>query len=257
MTGIIKCSGSHSNLPILACGAPRSGTMADIRRSKWRAERIVAYRKASGLQTILVARGDQWSIKGDRAIIRPEVPADYQRLFEAVGKLTVIVHLWSVDVTKQSATVDPMPEALALGPESLLHLLHGLQATATIPRPRIWLVTSGAQAVVGDDRCDAPWNAALWGLGKALSAEHSELWGGLVDLTPGSFAEIAADQLVREIEQSTVEDKVAFRGRQRYVARLVKRPSPPRQANELVVRPDRTYVITGGLRKSASRSHSG
>lgn len=211
------------------------------------AEQISARRTASGLQTIIVVRGNKWSITGDRVIIGPDVPADYTRLFETFRNVTVIVHLWSLDVVKASATVDPIAEALALGPESLLHLLRGLQATTTGPRPRIWLVTSGAQAVVGDDNCNAPWNAALWGLGKALSAEHSELWGGLVDLTPGLLAENAADHLIREIEESTVEDKVAFREGQRYVARLVSWRPSSRQANEFVARPDRTYVITGGL----------
>jgi acyl transferase domain-containing protein len=210
------------------------------------AELIAARRKAAGLQTILVARGDKWLFSGDLAIVRPEVPADYQRLLESIGKATAIVHLWSLDAAETSATTDPMREALAVGAESLLHLLHSLEAMTTRWRPRIWLVTSGAQAVVSDDRCDAPWNAALWGLGKALSAEHSELWGGLVDLTPGLPAEIGADNLIREIEESTVEDKLAFRECQRYVARLVRRP-PRRQNHEFVVRPDGTYLITGGL----------
>ena len=210
------------------------------------AELIAARRKASGLQTILVERGDRWLFNGDRAIIRPNAPTDYQRLLESIVNLTAILHLWTLDTAEASAPIDPMAEGLAVGVESLLHLLHGLPAAAT-PRPRIWLVTSGAQAVNSDDKCDAPWNAALWGLGKSLSVEHPELWGGLIDLTPDMTAEIGADLLVTEIYESTVEDKVAYRERQRFVARLAPwRPRPPR-SEEFVARLDGTYVITGGL----------
>ena len=97
------------------------------------------------------------------------------------------------------------------GAESVLHLLHGLQSAPGGPRPRIWLVTSDAQAVADADQCSALWGAILWGLGRSLSAEHPDLWGGLIDLERRP-ATSAAQRLIQEVEAGTAEDKVAIRG---------------------------------------------
>ena len=157
------------------------------------------------------------------------------------------MHLWSLDSDSVGAEADPLSARLSLGPESVVHLLQAIRAAAAATRPRIWLVTSGAQPVLQDDRCLAPWNATLWGLGKSLSAEHSELWGGLVDLPADLVNERDAPRLVREVEAGATEDKVALRAGGRYVPRLERRPASASDNASTPVRADATYMITGGI----------
>jgi acyl transferase domain-containing protein/acyl carrier protein len=211
------------------------------------ASRLANCRRASGERTILVTRGDRWHFDGAQAIIRPGHPEDYARLFAEIPQLSVVLHLWSLDAADPPEGGEPISQALMLGPESVLHVLHVLQsAAAGRPRPRIWLVTSDAQVVTDKDRCTAPWGAMSWGLGRSLSAEHPDLWGGLIDLEPYP-APSTAERLLREVEQGTIEDKVAFRGGERYVARLARRMTDPHQIGPFAVRSDGTYLITGGL----------
>ena len=218
--------------------APEAGTWLVLADRGGVADRIAALREPSGARTVLVARGDAWSLQGDRATIRPSEPGDYRRLLAAAGAPAAVVHLWSAG----AAAAD----AISAGPESLLHLLHALLAAEGRARPRVWLATRDAQAVAGDDRCEDPWGAALWGMGRALAAEHAELWGGLVDLCAATPAGAAAEALVREVEAGTADDKVALRPGGRYVPRLARRP-PGRTRGEWVVRADGTYLVTGGL----------
>jgi myxalamid-type polyketide synthase MxaE and MxaD len=132
------------------------------------------------------------------------------------------------------------------GTESLLHVVQGLASSASRARPRVWLVTAGAQTVADQDAVEGLWGAPLWGMGRALAAEHGELWGGLIDLDRDAPALLSASQVTQEVELGSAEDKVAFRQGRRYVPRLVRHRSPL-QVDAPRARPDRTYLITGGL----------
>ncbi len=198
---------------------------------------LIANRRATG-RTIIVTQGDRWSFDNDRASIRPGEPSDYVKLLDAVGTVSAVVHLWTLDPANGANEA-----GLGQGPESLLHLLQALQCVGH-SKPRIWLVTGDAQPVLAGDACTAPLGAALWGMGKTLSAEHPALWGGLIDIDADRSGEIA-NCLIREIETGTAEDKLAFRGGRRYAARLVQLDVPA--ADQFVARKNGTYLIAGGL----------
>jgi acyl transferase domain-containing protein/acyl carrier protein len=213
---------------------PKEGPWLVFADSAGIASRIEAIRRANGLPTILVSQADAWSA-GEHITMRPGHAEDYRLLFSVVDKPAAIVHLWSIDGSS------------LLGAESTLQLLHGILQAENAPRPRLWLVTAGAQAVVDSDSLDAPFGATLWGLGKSLSAEHSELWGGLIDLPAQRVAERDALSIVREVEAATAEDKIAFRGAERYVARLERSLVSGRADGEFSAHADGTYLVTGGL----------
>ncbi|MBF6274113.1 hypothetical protein A5789_04765 [Nocardia sp. 852002-51101_SCH5132738] len=94
--------------------------------------------------------------------------------------------------------------------------------------PRLWVVTRGGQAVAQE--CVDPWQAALWGFGTALAAEHPELRTTLVDLAAdaGVDGDDTAD-LVAELADGS-ERHIALRSGLRWVARLDRvrlNPDPP------------------------------
>ena len=239
---------------------PKSGAWLVFADRGGFGDHIAAARRVAGLATVLVSRGDAWSASGDRFTIRAGDENDYRRLMAAVDKPAAVLHLWSLDCVGGASdaaggTNDPFRATnahsaaavgLTLGVESVLHLLHGIRSSSSAARPRLWLLTAGAQAALPGDHCEAPWNAALWGLGKSLSAEHAELWGGLIDLPVGSGGEAIAQRVIREVATATIEDKIAFRGHDRYVARLERR-APSGIRGDFLVRPDATYLVTGGL----------
>ena len=199
---------------------------------------IVAARAAAGQPAVLVEAGEHWSRAGDRVTLRPDAAEDYVRLFETVAAPAAVVHLWSAN--GGGSVIETRT-----GYESLLHLAHALKARTA--QPRIWLVTGDAQAVVPADRCEAPWRAALWGAGKAFSVECAELWGGLIDIGGDLPAADAARRIIREVTDADREDKIALRGSERYVPRLVHCAPRAGRAPDFAARPDAAYLITGGL----------
>jgi len=87
--------------------------------------------------------------------------------------------------------------------------------------------------------------APVWGLGKVIALETPGVWGGLVDLTSDIEAETGAERLLAELVTSDGEDLVAWRGDQRYVARLAR--CQPAVASQVAVSAEHTYLVTGGL----------
>ncbi|QRK05990.1 type I polyketide synthase [Archangium violaceum] len=109
-----------------------------------------------------------------------------------------------------------------------LRLVQALARSAV--RSRVWWVTRGAQPVEGSGVAVA--QAPLWGMGMALAAEHPEWRASLVDLDPAGSEEESARALADVLLAGGSEDRVALRGPERFVARLVARPESARPVAE-------------------------
>ncbi|NJO78239.1 MAG: aminotransferase class I/II-fold pyridoxal phosphate-dependent enzyme [Cyanobacteria bacterium RM1_2_2] len=134
-----------------------------------------------------------------------------------------VVHLWSLnhasDHNSLNASFDPCQQTQICG--SVLHLVQAL--TTQRWNPRLWLMTQGAQTV------RAAWlpiqiqQAPLWGLHRVIRLEHPELQSTCIDLDPAQV-DIAA--LLNELNAPTpateLEDQIAYRQGDRYVARFVR-----------------------------------
>ncbi len=185
--------------------------------------------------------GFTFDAKERRATIRPDRDEDYRALFEAGGWPSAIVHLWALD-----APADVSGPALATEAMRIVRLVQAAVAGGRGPRPRIWIASSGAHAVVDADLVPAPRAASVWGIGRALAAEHAELWGGLLDLDPQASATASARSIAREVASADGEDKIAFRGTHRFAPRFRRRATGGNGAG-FSPRADGTYVLTGGL----------
>ncbi|XYH95262.1 SDR family NAD(P)-dependent oxidoreductase [Sorangium sp. So ce1128] len=158
------------------------------------------------------------------------------------GPVRGVVHLWSLGGAPQGD--DTLDAALARGVESALALLRAVLQAARGERPRLWFVTRGAVSVGAGDPVTAPAQAALWGLGRTLSLEHPEVWGGLVDLA-SSPGEHDVPALLAQVLTPDGEDHVALRPSGRFVERLVRCSGSP--AGAPVWSTSGTVLITGGL----------
>jgi acyl transferase domain-containing protein/acyl carrier protein len=110
---------------------------------------------------------------------------------------------------------------------------------------RLWIVTRGTQPTRRAVTKAGVFQAALCGIARGIEIEHSDLWGGLVDLDPeGSADEV--EMLAREIlSAGDGENRIAYRGAERLVSRLTKVKALP-IAGPMAVSADATYLITGG-----------
>lgn len=208
--------------------------------------------RSRGEKYVMIYPGEAYEIleTGHRKI-NPANPQDCQRLLqETLGNNGLpcrgVVHLWSLDAAiDDQITPSSLEKAQLLGCGSVLHLIQELVKQTNSILTRLWLVTSGTQTAETKLASVAVAQAPLWGLGRAIALEHSEVWGGLIDLDPSISGDQQALSLLTEIWQPDGEDQLTLRGEKRYVARLVR--SNKLQSQPVQLQADGTYLITGGL----------
>lgn len=189
--------------------------------------------EAAGESCVLIARqGDL-----DPASIIGDGIADCDR----------IVFLWGLDApAPEATTVASLLDARGWTTDFTVKLVQALVGAKLDAPPPLWIVTRGAQPA-GDKHQQNVAAATLWGLGRVISLEQPDVWGGLVDLPPASGTEVVP-RLVAELLDAEGEDQIALRGDdQRFAPRLI-----PSDQENVPLRPYRAksegvYLITGGM----------
>ncbi|MBV9791263.1 MAG: SDR family NAD(P)-dependent oxidoreductase, partial [Chloroflexi bacterium] len=143
----------------------------------------------------------------------------------------------------ETLTESDLMRAQILGNNSVVAIMQALAAQNWDAPPQLWVVTGGAQPVTDDTVAIA--QAPVWGLGRSIALEQPEHWGGLIDLEAGVAPDLAA--LIEAIANATDENQIAWRGGQRYVARLARVEAAPTQPQPIPLHAAGTYLITGGL----------
>ncbi len=202
---------------------------------------------ARGHRPVTVFAGPDFRRLGAASFeIRPGSSEDMRRLLGAIrdrGEPAIagVVHLWSLDAPPPAETSAPsLLAAETAGCHSVIHLLQTLAQDATVGRPRLWLVTRGAQAVESADPVGIA-QAPLWGLGRVVMNELPGFRCRLVDLAPVAAEDDAAG-LLDELDAADGEEEIARRGAARYAHRLV------RTSVEHHVRPLQTPADQAGYR---------
>jgi acyl transferase domain-containing protein/surfactin synthase thioesterase subunit len=165
------------------------------------------------------------------------------RLSVGPEPLSGIVLVACGEARRTPASLATVASAQPNGVGVALSVVQALLTFGAEVRPRLWLVTRGTQCVEGSPVMVE--HAPLWGLGRAIAAEHPELRCGRIDLAP-TESQTEADELAAELLGDAPEDEVALRRGARFGSRVVLDVSEP---NPLVsaVRGDASYLITGGL----------
>jgi acyl transferase domain-containing protein len=144
------------------------------------------------------------------------------------GPLTAVVSLLGMDESVPSGN-----PALPYGLAATTILVQALGDT-DIAAP-LWCVTRGAH----DSR---PVQAMVWGLGRVVSLEHPQRWGGIVDL-PDVLDEQARARLAAVLADPGDEDQFVIRADGVRVCRMVRAELGPAAAEW---RPTGPVLVTGG-----------
>lgn len=194
-------------------------------------------------QCVLAYAGSAFEQVGEQQWqLAPGQPEEYLRLLQEAfsQKQKVcngVIHLWSLDAAEtEGLTLESLQHAKTLSVASVLHLVQAMIKQTGGEVPSLWLVTRGAQAVGNEQSAVACTQAPLWGLGKVIALEHPELRCKRIDLDPeilrhsarasatATDAPHAEDiaELRQELFAEDGEDLIAWRGRVRHVARLIR-----------------------------------
>jgi acyl transferase domain-containing protein/acyl carrier protein len=176
------------------------------------------------LANLLEGRGDT-CVRVFRQDVKSANANDSGRLLTeaAEGGFRGVIYLWGLNSSGE-ITMETLERSRTDGCAGLLHLIRELVDKNLQPAPRLWIVTRETQAV-GGDAVRQPDAAPLWGLARVLGHEHRELGCVCIDLgQEGS----GADLLLAELQQCDGEDRIAYRGGNRHVARLASFTEPQR-----------------------------
>jgi len=208
-----------------------------------------------GDSVIFIFPGTEYGLKKEGHYwINPREPSDFIRMVgegcDGNRPCKGIIHLWSLDTGKETIQ-GSLEKAEMLTWGSVLYLvqsLAGRQGTAKCCRPevlpRLWFVTLGAQSVSFPESGLCPHQSLLWGLANVIRMEQSEWKCTCIDLgLPGG--EDQETLLFESIRCADTEDRIAIRDHSLYGARIVPLRLP--YGGGLSLRPDATYLITGGL----------
>lgn len=206
--------------------------------------------------SMIVRPGKSYKIGRRVSRIKPTSLGDYKRLFEnLMGEdgptCRGVVYLWGLNegIDEETAPADLLATQVAQC-NSVLYIVQALAASETNRLPQLWIATKRAQQVDGAHAEMPPMftQTSLWGLGRVVAIEHPEVWGGAVDLDygePGAYA----DALCGHIWDPGGEQFIAYRGGDRYVARLARldEANTTDFRQQVQYRQDGCYLITGGL----------
>ena len=193
--------------------------------------------------------------RGHRCLLTPMPAADtgidFARILGAATESKElpfggVIHCWNLDTPDNGqATWDTMNRSQHVGCASALQAVQALIELGDAAKgTRFWVITRGAQTIEAAPGAVRPEQSPVWGLGRVVALEHSDRWGGLVDLQNADEAELA--NLARQFQIADGEDQVALRGTSRYVPRLTAVPQNNATARP-PVRDDATYLVAGGL----------
>jgi acyl transferase domain-containing protein/acyl-CoA synthetase (AMP-forming)/AMP-acid ligase II/acyl carrier protein len=182
-----------------------------------------------GSPTVTVAAGRGYRrLSPTEFEVDPAAPEDFAALLadlrhDRPQPCAGAVHLWSLD-----ATLGDEGSPLDLGCVSVLHLLQALAPAGSAAKPRLVLVTRGAQRLGTETSPPALAQSPLWGLAPVIAFEHAELRPVILDLDPaGSRDDVSG--LLDEILSGSGESRLALRAGRRYRPALVPAaPEPTR-----------------------------
>ncbi len=179
----------------------------------------------NGDNAIRIFRGNAYRRIDERTYeISAESSEDYHRLLGDLQERSLAVHgvvfMWALDAPPvDELGVQGVAGWSACGHSALMYTVQSLVSAQLKAVPRLWLVTRAARAVSRCDSVSGLSQASLWGIGKVIDLEHPELQFSRIDLSAGSGSD-AVDYLYKELISESRDGCVAYRGDERYVARL-------------------------------------
>jgi acyl transferase domain-containing protein/acyl carrier protein len=239
--------------PSVHASAPRPSAWILVADTGGSAARLAGRLAADGQTVVTVTLASSFEQHDTQTFsLRAAAAEDHRRFWQVMrdtygDRIAGVVHMASLDLGAAAGDTATWLEDQERGCASALHLLQALVADGHREAPTVWLVTRGAQAVDAARRNAGAMQASLWGLGRTVALEYPALRCTLIDLDPLADDD---ERLHAEIGGTGAEPQIAFRDGKRFVARIAARgPLPPSQTDSAParVRPDRTYLITGGL----------
>ncbi|NEP86224.1 MAG: SDR family NAD(P)-dependent oxidoreductase [Okeania sp. SIO2C2] len=189
-------------------------------------------------------------INDNHYIIAPDVPEDYQQLYQSLAteKLQVgaIIHLWHYDKSQGEITdIKTLETAQKTGIYSFLFLLQTFGNQSQDYPVRLLYVANNSQSLNPQEAISYQ-KATVPGLLKTIPQEIPNWHCRHLDL-PQNSLEVNSDRILQELTIDAKDSEVAYRDGERWVSGLEKIDLPSKPLQPLPFKTGGTYLISGGL----------
>ena len=190
-------------------------------------------------------------VSNTRYRLCPDAVDDYHQLCQCLShqqiQIGAVVHLWHYD--DESTTVNSVDELDAVqkrGIDSLLSLVQAFEKSQGDSTPVQLLYGANHTQVVQDGDEMAYAKSTVSGMLKTIAQEFAHWRCRHLDL-PSNALNDNCEALVKELNGVSKDTEVAYRGEQRWVARIDKCAFDEPTQSSVPLKPGGIYVISGGL----------
>ncbi|MDP4179621.1 MAG: amino acid adenylation domain-containing protein [Bacillota bacterium] len=168
---------------------------------------------------------------------------NYEMLFSNLNnaKIDTIVLLTSLSGSREIKNMADLQKSHEMGVFSLLHLTKSILNNINNDVELV-IVSDYVNEVTGKESIIKPENGILFGLGKTIGVEYSNIRCRLIDIDDLS----GNDKLLEEIVYGSNCYQAAYRDGARYVDVLNNKVSSEFKSDEMSIKSDGVYIITGG-----------
>jgi acyl transferase domain-containing protein len=240
------------SLPAPSARSDRPGSWIVFDDDQGLGDAVAAALISRGQTAIRVRAGEVFRREaGKRFVINAEEQGHYDSLIEEVysqqAPVAGVLHLWSVDT--QLLRFDQEAER---GFYSLLRLSRALDRGAPGESILLLVVSNNSSGIVFDETV-RPEKSAMTGACPVIAQEYPNIECRTIDVALPSSAsrrELFVSQLLDELDSSSSDSSVAYRGNQRWVQTFEQTKIAARQPSLRGLRDRGVYLITGGLEGS-------
>lgn len=220
------------------------GTTLIFQDEKELGAKIAQHVKLNGRQVIMVRLGAEYQKVAHDQYVITGCYEDYERLFTELtdSGLTQILHLQTIKADPEIRSIEALDQSQEAGVYSLFYLTRTLLKLKFKQELDIVLISDYVNEVTKTEKWIHPEPASLFGFGKVVGREYSNLLCRCIDLDD----ETTIDSIIAELNTKVNSYQVAYRHGVRYVEEfrpvdLTNVPVTPFELKEQGV-----YLITGG-----------
>ncbi|MGY6530407.1 MAG: alpha/beta fold hydrolase [Cyanobacterium sp.] len=198
---------------------------------------------SQGSQVYLVYKGESYRQEENTYYINPEKKKDYQLLLDSLdNRVEKIIYGWAINEDDDLNHINQLTSNNYLDCLPVIYLIQSL--VNSNHQVKLWLITQNSQWVMPQEKVN-PYGGSIWGLGKVIALEHSEYWGGMIDMDNQG---VSLSLLTYLVNDKLDETMAAIRDKSVYYCRLQHKTADNFGESKTVsIKSSGSYLITGGL----------
>jgi acyl transferase domain-containing protein/acyl carrier protein len=213
--------------------------------------RLFEYVKQHSLHYVMVFKSPEFKHINHSFEINPESKDHFNTLIKTITESNPtipiqILYMWGFDLAlTDTDRTNVLKEIIEHSCKSLLNLIQLMVNYEWNTFPQLWVLTNNA-CQTGDTSTPIEISqSSLLGMGKIMALEHPELWGGNIDI---QMSEQSIETLFNEMSlDEHINDPVAIRNNGKSYSAKLKEIRLNKQTSPIIIKPNATYLITGGL----------